>query len=76
MLAWLLATGRNQAGLAGSLRALAAIYRKRAEHQAEKIRVYLPIILLVVIGLSATLLFGLALFLPFTSLLGDLAIPE
>jgi type II secretory pathway component PulF len=76
LLGWLLATGQNQAGLAGSLRAMAAIYRKQAEHQAEKIRVYLPIVLLVGIGLSATLLFGLALFLPFTSLLKDLAIAE
>jgi general secretion pathway protein F len=73
LLQWLLATGRNQAGLAGSLRGLAAIYRKQAEHQAEKIRVFLPIVLLLVIGLSATLLFGLAVFLPFTTLLKDLA---
>jgi general secretion pathway protein F len=75
MLGWLLATGQQQSGLPGSLRALSAIYRKQAEYQAEKIRVYLPIVLLVAIGLSATLLFGLALFLPFTSLLSDLTIP-
>jgi general secretion pathway protein F len=73
LLNWLLATGQSQATLAGSLRGLAAIYRKQAEHQAEKIRVFLPVILIMVIGLSATLLFGLSLFLPFTTLLEDLA---
>jgi general secretion pathway protein F len=73
LLTWLLATGHNQASLAASLRGLAAIYRKQAEHQAEKIRVFLPIVLLLAIGLSATLLFGLALFVPFTTLLKDLA---
>jgi len=76
LLRWLLATGPQQVALAGSLRGLAAIYRKQAEHQAEKIRVFLPIVLLVVIGLSATLLFGLCLFLPFTSLLEGLAISD
>jgi general secretion pathway protein F len=75
LLRWLLATGRDQPAFAQSLHGLSAIYRKQAEHQADKIRVFLPIVLLVVIGLSATLLFGLALFLPFTSLLYDLANP-
>jgi general secretion pathway protein F len=75
LLLWLLATGRSQATLAGSLRSLAAIYRKQAEYQAEKIRVFLPIVLFLSIGLSVTLLFGLSLFLPFTTLLKDLATP-
>jgi general secretion pathway protein F len=73
LLRWLLATGRSQAALAGSLHGLAEIYRKQADYQAEKIRVFLPIVLLLLIGLSATLLFGLSLFLPFTTLLEDLA---
>src|SRR5262249_18051045 len=57
LLRWLLATGRSQAALAGSLHGLAEIYRKQADYQAEKIRVFLPIVLLLLIGLSATLLF-------------------
>lgn len=76
LLLWLLTTGSHQAALAGSLHGLAAIYRKQAEHQAEKIRAFLPILLLVGIGLSATLLFGLCLFLPFTNLLEGLAIAD
>jgi general secretion pathway protein F len=76
MLRWLLATGRQQVALAESLHGLAAIYRKRAQYQAEKIRVFLPIVLLLGIGLSATLIFGLSLFVPFTTLLRNLTIPE
>jgi general secretion pathway protein F len=76
LLRWLLATGRQQIALADSLHGLAAIYRKRAQHQAEKIRVLLPIMLLLTIGLSATLIFGLSLFIPFTTLLKNLAIPD
>jgi general secretion pathway protein F len=76
LLGWLLATGRSQHELARSLRGLAAIYRKQAEYRAEMIRVFLPLLLLLVIGLSATLLFGLALFVPFTTLLKDLANPS
>jgi type II secretory pathway component PulF len=76
LLCWLLATGRQQVALADSLHTLAAIYRKRAEYQAEKIRVFLPIVLLLSIGLSATLIFGLTLFIPFTTLLKSVAIPE
>jgi type II secretory pathway component PulF len=73
LLRWVLATGNEQAALARSLHALAGIYRKRAQHQAETIRVYLPIVLLVVIGLATVLALGLSLFLPFTTLLRDLA---
>ena len=44
-------------------------------YRAEKIRVYLPILLLFGIGGMATLGFGLALFVPFSTMLRDLAIP-
>jgi general secretion pathway protein F len=75
LLGWLLAAGREQAALAESLHGLAAMYRKRAEYQAEKIRVFLPIVLLVAIGLTATLFFALSLFVPLTSMLRDLVVP-
>jgi general secretion pathway protein F len=75
LLRWLLASGPQQAALAASLHGLATIYRRRARHQADKIRVFLPIVLLLVIGLSSTLLFGLAIFLPFSELLENLATP-
>jgi general secretion pathway protein F len=75
LLLWALSTGQQQVALATSLHSLATIYRKQADHQAEGFRVFLPIVFLVGIGLSATLLFGLALFLPLTTLLEQLSIP-
>jgi general secretion pathway protein F len=75
LLCWLLAAGREQGDLAGSLHVLAAIYRKRADYEAEKIRVFLPMIMLLGIGLTATLIFGLSLFVPMTTLLKDLVVP-
>jgi general secretion pathway protein F len=75
LLCWLLATGRQQGALAESLHALAAYYRRRAQHQAEKLRVFLPIVGLLAIGLTAALLLTLSLFVPLTTLLRDLAIP-
>ena len=76
LLHWLLTSGRQQSALADSLRGLATIYRKRAEHEAGRFGVYLPIVLLVGVGLSATLIFGLSLFVPSRSSAGTCAIPE
>ncbi len=75
LLRWLLTTGQRQAELASALRQAAATYRKRAAHQAEKVRVLLPTVLLFAIGASATLAYALTLFVPFVSLLRGLATP-
>lgn len=75
LLCWLLVTGSAHARLAEALRQLAAGYRKRAGEQEEKIRMFLGAIVLVVVGVSATLLYGLTLFVPLTSLLQGLAAP-
>jgi type II secretory pathway component PulF len=75
LLRWLLTAGREQGRLTPALRELAESYRKRAMFQAEKMRVFLPTLLLLVIGMSASLLYGLSLFLPLTSLLRGLAHP-
>jgi hypothetical protein len=52
---------------------LADLYRKRAKYQSEKMAMYLPMLLLVVIGAAATLLYGLALFVPLINLLNELS---
>jgi type II secretory pathway component PulF len=75
LLRWLLTTGQRQAELASALRQVAATYRKRAAHQAEKIRVLLPTVLLLAIGASAALAYALTLFVPFASALRGLATP-
>lgn len=75
LLRWLLITGREQGRLADALRQVATIYRKRAAEQADKIRLLLPTILLIAIGVTATLAYALALFLPFVALLRGLMEP-
>ena len=73
LLRWLLATAPRQADLAASLKQMANRYRSNARHQAAKIRLVLPTILLFGIGATATLLYALALFVPMTSLWQGLA---
>jgi type II secretory pathway component PulF len=72
MLRWVLATGQEQGSLVAALYNLAELYRKRANYQAEKLYVFLPTILIVGIGGTATLFYALALFLPLINLLREL----
>jgi len=74
MLRWVLATGEQQGSLVAALHNLADVYRKRAKYLAEKLSVFLPTILMLAIGATATLLYGLALFIPLTRLLRELTV--
>jgi general secretion pathway protein F len=74
MLRWTLATGQTQGSLPDSLHNLADIYRKRAKYLAEKLYLFLPVLLMVVIGAGATLLYGLSLFIPLVNLLKELPV--
>ncbi len=74
MLRWVLATGQAQGSLVAALHNLSVLYRKRARFQAEKLYVFLPLLLLIVIGASATLFYGLALFIPLTTMLRELSV--
>ncbi len=74
MLRWTLSAGEAQGSLSGALHNLAIHYGKRGRFQAEKLYVFLPIILLVVIGATTTLFYGLTLFVPLTTLLQDLSV--
>jgi len=73
MLRWVLASGQEQGSLVTALHNLTDLYRKRARYQAEKLYVLLPVVLLIAIGASATLLYGLALFIPVIDMLYQLA---
>ena len=75
ILRWVLATGQEQGSLVTALRNLADVYRKRAQYQADKLSVFLPTILMIAIGASATLFYGLTLFIPLTKMLRELAVP-
>ena len=73
LLRWLLATGPQQGDLVAALKQMAGRYRGQARHQADKIRVFLPTLLLLGLGSTATLLYALALFVPLTTLWMGLA---
>ena len=75
LLRWALAAGQDQGSLVESLRSLAPMYRKRAAFQADKLQVFLPTLLMLGIGGSATLLYGLTLFIPLSTMLTGLASP-
>ena len=74
MLHWVLATGQEQGSLVGALRNLGDHYRKRGKYLAEKLALFLPTVLMVAIGASATLFYALALFIPIINLLRQLAL--
>ena len=74
MMRWVLATGQEQGSLVAALHNLADVYRKRAQYQADKLSVFLPTILMIGIGASATLFYALALFVPLTNMLRELTI--
>jgi general secretion pathway protein F len=75
MLRWVLATGQQQGSLVAALHNLADLYRRRAAYLASKLGLFLPTILMLALGGSATLLYGLALFLPVINVLRQLSLP-
>ena len=75
LLAWLVSAGHRQETLASALQHAAITYRKRAENQAAALRSALPTLLMVAIGTTSVLLYGLVLFMPVLALWNELAIP-
>lgn len=75
LLTWLLAAGRHHGALLPALKHAAEIYRRRARQQADLARLFLPVLLTVAIGGTATLLYTLTLFVPYASILKALGEP-
>jgi type II secretory pathway component PulF len=73
LLNWMVVAGQQQGTLVAALRNAAQIYRRRAVYQADLIRVFLPTTLVLLVGATATLLYALTLFLPFSNLLYHLS---
>jgi general secretion pathway protein F len=73
MLRWVLAAGQAQGSLVGALQNLAQHYRKRGKFQAEKLAIFLPLILMIAVGAGATAFYALALFIPLLNMLRQLA---
>ncbi|NUQ61601.1 MAG: type II secretion system F family protein [Pirellulales bacterium] len=75
LLGWLLLTGGRQPDLGGSLLRTAAVYRERSARTAAWTAVYLPISMTILLGGTATLLCGLAAFVPIVRMLYHLTWP-
>ncbi len=75
LLAWMVTAGHRQGDLPSALRHAAATYRRRAEGRADLLRAALPTALMLALGSSAVLLYGLILFVPVRALWDELAIP-
>ena len=73
LLGWLLVTSDRQPELSEALSRSATVYRHRAERAGAWTAVYLPIFLTVFVGGTATLIYGLATFMPFVRLLTSLS---
>jgi type II secretory pathway component PulF len=72
-LRWLILTARDQAALSASLRHVAARLQRRAQDEAERARVFLPVLMLVGLGGVVTACYVLSLFVPYTTLLRALS---
>jgi type II secretory pathway component PulF len=66
---WLLLAAGRDGALLPALRHAAAAYHRRARHQADLLRVFLPIVTTIVIGGGVTALYALMLFAPYISML-------
>ena len=73
MLRSVLSMGQGSGDLVAGLHHLAELYRNRAKFQASKLAIFLPVILMIAIGATATLFYALALFVPVANLLRGLA---
>ncbi len=73
LLRWMIpaAAGRNL--LLPALNRAAAMYRHRAEHLADTIRNYLPMLMVAIVAGGMTLCYALCLFAPYTTMLRTLA---
>ena len=69
LLDWLMVTGQSHGALLPALRNASEIYQRRARHQADVARVFLPVLLTVVIGGGVTFAYALLLFVPWTQAL-------
>jgi general secretion pathway protein F len=73
LLRWLLPAASQKNILVPALKHAAEMYNRRAEHQADLLRVFTPVVLTVCISGVITCLYALTLFIPYTTMLRALA---
>ena len=74
-LRWLIQSGEQQGTLAASLYRAAEVYRSRAVNRLDTLKIVLPLLIVVVIGGSSTLLYAFTLFAPLIETLRGLSLP-
>lgn len=74
LLRWVLSHSTQTTGTSPALRMAARWYRSAAGRRAEQIRIVVPLVACIVIGGTAALLYGLALFVPLMQLYRQLAL--
>ncbi len=73
LLSWIMVSGHRQLALAPALRRTAEMYYRRGTSQAEAARVFLPVLLTLAVGATATLAVALLLLGPWYWFLFELA---
>jgi len=73
-LSWAILDSDTTIGRASALEMAGRVYRDAAERAAERSAIVTPILLTVLLGGGATLLYGLALFVPVVEMLSSLAL--
>jgi general secretion pathway protein F len=74
LMQWMLDVGARQGSLAATFGQLADLYRVRAAARLDRFQVLFPVLLAVVVGGGAVLLYALAVFLPITEIMHTLSI--
>jgi general secretion pathway protein F len=69
VLQWLIGSGQSGGALLRALRRAADMYRRHAERYALSARIFLPVLLLLAIGGTATLTYALVVLVPWYSIL-------
>ena len=75
LLGWMLTAGHRQGDLPRALSQLAETYRLRARGRADLLRLALPTVCLLGLGVGAVLVYAMMLFLPLLGLYDELALP-
>ena len=71
---WMMKAGEQQGSLAAALKQVHEVYRRRGIFQAERFNLIVPVVLVLGIGGTVTLAYGVLLFLPMRDLLSNLSL--
>jgi type II secretory pathway component PulF len=75
LLSWMLTAGHRQGDLPQSLEQLALTYRRKARSRADFLKLALPSICILGIGVVAVVIYAMMLFIPMLNLWNEMAVP-